>query len=85
MGKCLGVSHCVGSLISYWVLIENGTFVSITTFSRVTNLDSQTDENEARITILGKAIQERHSDESHVSDQKGCSEHPFDSEPGFQE
>ena len=44
LGKWLGVSHRVGSFMSYWVLIANGTVVSRTTVSRVTNLENQTDE-----------------------------------------
>ena len=38
LDKQLSVSYRVGSLMSYWVLTSNGTVVSITTVSRVTNL-----------------------------------------------
>ena len=60
--KWLGISHRVGSLMSYWVLTATVTVVSRTTLSRVTNLEDQTDENKSRITALDKAIQERIND-----------------------
>ena len=91
LGKCLGVSHGVSRLMSYWVLTSNGTVVSRTTLCRFTNIQSQTDENKARITALYKAIKELLNDEYHVIVQGGkgkpkdWSEYPFDSDPYFQE
>ena len=41
--KWLGISHHVGILMSYWVLTSNGTIVSRTTVSRVTNIEDQSD------------------------------------------
>ena len=43
-GRWLGVSHRVGSLMSYWVLTKKGRVISHTTVQRVTNLEMQTDE-----------------------------------------
>lgn len=43
-GRWLGVSHRVGSLMSYWVLTDKGSVISRTTVQRVTNLELQTDE-----------------------------------------
>ena len=48
MGRWLGVSHRVGSLMSYWVLTEECRVMSRTTVQRVTNLEIQTDEVKAR-------------------------------------
>ena len=87
----MGVSHCVDSLMSYWVLTKNGTVVSRTTVSRCTNLEAQTEKNKARITALDKAIQERINDEAHViveggkGKTKDWSEHTFDIDPDFHE
>ena len=75
----------------YWVLTENGTVVSRTNVSGITNPDTQTDENKASITALYKTIQEHRNDKAHVivEEVKGklkyWSEHPFDRNPGFQE
>ena len=66
MGKLISVSHCDGNLISYWVITANGTVLSRTNVSRVTDIEVQTDENKARITALDKAIQERFNDEYHL-------------------
>ena len=41
LGRWLGVSHHVGSLMSYWVLMLKGHVISRTTVSRVTNLEKQ--------------------------------------------
>ena len=39
LGKWLGVSHRVGSLMSYYILQQNGTVVSRTSVQRTTNLE----------------------------------------------
>ena len=84
MGKWRGVSHCVVRIMYCWLLTENGTVVSRTTVSKVTNIEYETDENKARITALDKAIQESLNDEAHViaeggkGEPKDWSEHPFD-------
>ena len=44
LGKWLGISYPVGSLMSYWVLTANRTVVSRTTVYRITNIEYQTDE-----------------------------------------
>ena len=41
--KWMGVYYHVISLMAYWVLTANGMVVSITTVSRVTNHEAQTD------------------------------------------
>ena len=91
LGKCLGIYHHFGSIMYYWVLPANGSVVSRTTVSRVTNLKAQTDENKARITALDKAIQERLNDEAHViveggkGKPKDWSEYLFERDPYFHE
>ena len=90
MGKLISVSHCDGSLISYWVITANGTVLSRTNVSRVTDIEVQTDENKARITALDKAIQERFNDEDHLivkggkGQPKDWSEQPFYRDSNFQ-
>ena len=91
LGKWLGVSHCIGSLMSYWVLVENGTLVSRTTAYKVTNIEAQNDKNKARITALDEAIQERLNNKYHViveggkGETKDWNEHPFGNEPTLEE
>ena len=73
------------------MLRANGTVISRNTVSRVTNIESQNDDNKARITALYKAIQELLNGKAHViveggqGDSKDCIGHPFDSDPDFQE
>ena len=42
LGRFLGVSHNIVSLMSYWVFPESEILMSRTTVQRVTNLESQT-------------------------------------------
>jgi hypothetical protein len=44
IGRWLGVSHRVGSLMSYWIMTQKGTVISRSTVQRVTTLEKQTDE-----------------------------------------
>lgn len=44
LGRFLGVSHDIGSLMSYWVLPVSGIPISRTTVQRVTNLEAQTEQ-----------------------------------------
>jgi hypothetical protein len=44
IGRWLGVSHRVGSLMSYWILTKKGTVISRSTVQRITILEQQTDE-----------------------------------------
>ena len=44
LGRLLGVSHHIGSLMIYWVLPVSGIPMSRTTIQRVTNLESQTEQ-----------------------------------------
>ena len=91
MVKCLGVSHRVGSLMSYWVITANITVVSRTTVSRIINLDTQTDDNKESIAAFYKSIQEGLKDKAHIiveiskGKTKDWCEHPLNSNPDFQE
>ena len=40
LGRFLGPSHKVGSLMSYWVLPKSGIIISRTTVQRVTHLET---------------------------------------------
>ena len=77
--------------MSYWLITGNGTVVSRTKISRVTNIEAQTDENKAKIAAFDKAIQERLNNNSQViveggkGDPMDWSKHPFDRDPEFQE
>ena len=59
LGRWLGVSHRVGTLMSFWVLTSNGKVLSRTTVQRVTNLELQLDENKTKCDAFTVAITER--------------------------
>jgi hypothetical protein len=52
LGRWLGVSHKVGTLMSFWVLTKECQVLSRTTVQRVTNLELQTQD----VIDLGKAF-----------------------------
>ena len=59
LGRFLGVSHHIGSLMNYWVLPASGILMSITTVQQVTNLESQTEQCKKRFEVYGRAIADR--------------------------
>ena len=89
MGRWLGVSHRVGSLMSYWVLTQKGNVISHTTVSRVTNLETQVDSTKSRLQEFDTAITDRLNDEAHIiiegekSQPYDWSHHPFDEDFDF--
>ena len=56
LGHWLGVSHRVGSLMSYWTLTQIGTVISCTTISRITNLETQIDSTKSHQQEFDAAI-----------------------------
>ena len=56
LGIFLGVSHHIGSLMSYWVFPARIIPMSRTTVQRVTNLESQTEQCEERFEFYDRAI-----------------------------
>ena len=59
LGKFIGISSNVGSLMSYWVLPSSGKPESRTTVQRVTELELQEDANRARITAYNAKLQQK--------------------------
>ena len=59
LGRFLGVSHSVGSLISYWVLPSSGIPIARTTVQRVTNLEAQTEQCRRRFDAYDNRLAER--------------------------
>jgi hypothetical protein len=49
LGRWLGVSHRIGTLMSSWVLTSSGKVLSRTTVQRVTQLETQIEENKTRM------------------------------------
>ena len=56
LGRWLGISHCVGSLMSYWILTQQGNVISRTTVSWVTNLETQVDSTKSHLQEFETAI-----------------------------
>ena len=77
LGRWLGVSHRVGSLMSYWILTIKCNVISRTTVSRVTNLEMQEDLNKSHISEFDAAIKDGLNDDAHVIVEGGKT-HPFD-------
>ena len=59
IGRWLGVSHRIGTLMSFWVLRSTVKVLSRTTVQRVTNLEMKISDNEARMSNFTTLITER--------------------------
>ena len=59
IGRWLGVSHRIGTLMSFWVLTSNGKVISRTTVQRMTNLESQLEENKTRMQSFTNQLAEQ--------------------------
>ena len=62
LGRWLGVSHRVGTLMSFWILTADGQVMSRTTVQRVTNLEQQTTEVKSQRHDFTTRIAERLGD-----------------------
>ena len=59
LGKFVGVSHHIGSLMSYWIFPANRIPMSRTTVQRVKNLGSQTEQHKKRLEVYDRSIADR--------------------------
>ncbi len=90
IGRWLGVSHRVGGLMSYWILIIKGTVISRTTVQRVTALEKETDEVNAAVVEFNSEISRRFKEEEDLT-YDGAKPNPEDwseylqYDPDFQE
>ena len=69
IGRFLGVSHEVGSLMSYWILPESGIPESRTSVQRLTLLEKGTEANIARMRAFQSKINIRFKEENEVIPQ----------------
>ena len=77
LGQWLGVSHRIGSLMSYWILTIKGNVITRTTISWVTNLEMQEDLNKSSISEFNAAIKDHLNDDAHIIVEGGKTQ-PFD-------
>ena len=67
--KWLGVSHHVGSDLSYWLLLGSGKIVSRTSVQHVTQSDMRDDILKKRIDEFEETLEERLNDENFQSEE----------------
>ena len=67
-GRWLGVSHRVGSLMSYYILTKNCSVISRTTVQRVTNLEQQVDDNKALFSEYDQEVRRRLKEDDFQAD-----------------
>ena len=63
LGRFLGVSHHVGSIMSYRVTPVSEIPISRTTVQRVVNLESSTNQNQKTVELYNKRVTERFKEE----------------------
>ena len=59
LGRWLGVSHRIGTLMSFWVFTSSRRVMSRTTVQRVTNLELQVGENKVKCADFTTSLSER--------------------------
>ena len=59
IGRFLGFSHHIGSLMSYWVFLASRIPMSRTTVQRITNFESQTEQCQKLFEVYNRAIADR--------------------------
>ena len=72
LGRWLGVSHRIGTLMSFWIITSNGKVLSRTTVQRVTNLELQVEENKHKCAEFTSSLAVRVGDPDHIArDENG--------------
>ena len=66
--KWLSVSHCIGSLMLYWILTAQGTVIYRKNVQRITHLETQTAENKEQFCLFDFSIHELFKNESIVTE-----------------
>ena len=91
LGLWLGVSHRVGSLMSYWLLTDKCKVIWRTTVQSITNLKMQEDMNKGWTQAFNLAIRERINDSAHYiidggkNEPKGWAMQLLDTDDDFQD
>jgi hypothetical protein len=68
LGRRLGVSHRIGTLMSFWIITSNGNKVLLrTTVQRVTNLELQVEEYKHKYAELTSLLATRVGDPDHIA------------------
>ena len=66
LGQWLGISHHVGSLMSYWILTQQGNVILRTTVSWVTNLETPVNSTKSHLQEFDTGITDRLNDKAHI-------------------
>ena len=70
-GRWLGISHRVGSDLTYWILTGAGNVLSRTTVCHVLRKELLKPENKERFEEFNEAVRARMDDETHVAGETG--------------
>ena len=88
--SCLGVSHRVSGLISYYILTQKGTAISRTTIQHLTSLEKETYKVKASVSDFDTEISRRFKEDEDLTyygskpNPEDCSDY-LEYDPGFQE
>lgn len=68
IGRWLGISHRVGSDMTYWILTESGNVIARSTVQHITISDMATTETKTRVQTFDDVLLDRLADENFVVD-----------------
>ena len=64
IGRWLGISHRVGSDMTYWILTESGQVIARSTVQHITTSDMATDEMKTRVHTFDSNLTDRLADDN---------------------
>ena len=64
IGRWLGIAHCVGTDMTYWVLTESGTVIARSTVQHLTKVDTASDAMQLRLQNFDANLLTRLEDEN---------------------
>jgi hypothetical protein len=71
LGRWLGILHCVGSDMTYWILAKSGTVLALLTVQHVTSSDLSKEGTKELLREFDAAILERFADKHFVPMEPG--------------
>ena len=69
LGRWLGVAHCVGSLLCYWILTEAGKVIAQTTVQHVNTANLCNPATQTKVQDFTITVNQRLSDNQHINSE----------------
>ena len=85
LGRWLGVSHCVGSNLCYWLATQSGKVIACTTVQHVVRDDYLDTHIGEQINLFDRALEDRLNDANFYTDDAGDAVFYLEDEDDYKE